>query len=39
MYGNLIFDFATAWVEPLTVFTLLCIVLDFLRSILFQPLR
>lgn len=38
MYSELIFEFATAWVEPLTVLTLLTITLDFLRQFLFKEL-
>lgn len=35
MYGNLIFGFATAWVEPLTGLVCVVIVLDLIRSMLF----
>lgn len=38
MYGDLIFDFATVWVTPLSVLTFLTITLDFLRQFLFKEL-
>lgn len=39
MYENLIFDFATAWVVPLTQFTLIAFVFDFIRTLFFQPVK
>lgn len=38
MYGDLIFSFATAWAQPLTVLVLLTIILDFLRQFLFKEI-
>jgi len=39
MYENILFEFATANAYSLVVFTILCLILDWLRTILFKDVK